>query len=262
MDHNVIWISNTKQKIFGLTVQGMDQICHTLNQDDTALIINENLRVRYTKWGFEIYNRQSDMSIFRFDIDDKTSKFDENDECHVKIIDDLWLRVEYYKDNYPYPNQYRFTIYKLVTEIPKVINQLTETQRKIYNSLREFYQECFLKLDIIPMTEDQITDDLYVKELEYNDKQLKCIKYILKGYDKKHLPIEVKIKPQLEIKNKDTDKFIITQQGESIKEWLKNEKNRRNLSALSLVPFILFELGTNDLFNIDAKIIIILLDEK
>lgn len=261
MDHNVIWISNIEDKILGLTVQAMDIICHTLDQDDSALIINDNLRVRYTKWGFEIYNRQTDMPIFRFNINDESNIFDKNNECHKQIVDDLWLRVEYYKNNYPYPNQYRFTIYKLVTNIPDIISEMTETQRKNYDRLREFYQEIILKLDIIPMIENKLPDDLYVKKIEHNNNQLKCVDYRLRGYDKKGFSKDVKIKQQIQIRDKDTNEFTIIQQGESIKEWLTNEKNRKNLSALSIMPYVIYELGTKDFLNVDANITIILLND-
>lgn len=273
MDHEVIWVV-PGDKLLGLNRSGMRQFCFVLNEDDTALNIIDNLRARFLENCFEIHEGKENNHILRFSFDNETFV---NDKAYKHIKDDLWLQVtKYHQDPYVGGTSYKFIVYKEVKEVPENVKRLSEKQRKLYDRIRSSYQQIFLNTKIIAMTEDQISDDLYVTETEYKDKDLFKVCYHLtrydeKGYLKDNKPIEydkeglikedIIIKEQKQHIDTDTNILTIIEKGQSVKEWLSIPKNRKNLTAITICPLIMFNKGVTNYNKHHRDILIILLND-
>lgn len=259
MDHEVIWVVPFPDKMMGLNRSGMRQLCFVLDGNDTALNIVDNLKARFLENCFEIHEDNYYNEICRFSFDNETFI---NNKAYKHIKDDLWLQVtKFQQDPYVGGESYKFIVYKEVKEIPENIKKLSEDQRKLYDRIRSGYQETFLNTKIIGMTEDQLPDDLYITETEYiNDKNIARIGYHVIGQDNKHFVTECKIKKQIQTQ---TDNQInIIEKGQSVKDWLSVDKNRKNLSAITIYPIIVHNKDATNYNKHNRDILIILLNES
>lgn len=272
MDHEVIWVAPFPDKMLGLNRSGMRQLCFMVDEDNSTFIINDNLRARFLENSFEIYINNEQCPSFRFYFDEETFT---NDKAYKHIIDDFWLQVKkYHQDPYVGGISYKFLVYKEITEVPDNVKLLSENQRKLYDKIRSSYQELFLNTKILALTEDQVPDDLYITDTEYKDKDIAKVCYHVSRYDEKGYFIDkpVKydkegfikenaiIKEQKQFVDTNTDTLTIVEKGQSVKDWLSIDKNRKNLSALSIAPLIIFNQGTSNFNKHNRDIIIILLN--